>query len=283
MVCSNIPLDEFACFHPGIEDFRFGHHATIFGMGTPTQGVYFIRAGAVKMVRCDPSGDEHIVRVLIKGDIAGLESTFASHHEHAAVAVGDVHACRIAISDFLRLAAKYPTLQARLFEKSHAALIEAETWLAEFVGGSIPIRTRVARLLLHLRDGDANRIRRFYLDDMAAIIGSTQETVSRVIAAFMRQGLLMKDDDVGDGRYFRGDIAALTKIGKEGEVPMAGRNAKAQGEYRTPSVRADDAIGIQVGVGNKDIRQVRSAMARNRVLVSDAAMLGSIGALSKTG
>lgn len=231
MIFSDIAREELASFHTHIDDYSFGHNATIFDMGTSAQAVYCIRGGAVKMVRRAASGSERIVRVLKKGDLAGLEGAFADSHQHAAIAVGEVRACRIPIDVFLAMAEKHAVLQARLFKKSQAALRESETWLAEFVGSTVPMRTRVARLLLLLRDGDGDRIHRFCLDDMAAMIGSTRETISRAIADFTRQGLLLKDADA-PRRYFHGDIAALTQISQEDE-----RTAKTRVDDPPSSVR----------------------------------------------
>jgi CRP/FNR family transcriptional regulator, anaerobic regulatory protein len=216
MVCSDVTLDDLVDFHAGIDDFDYGHGATIFGMGAPTEAVYCIRGGAVKMVRFDPAGGERIVRVLKVGDVAGFESAFADSHEHAAIAVGEVRACRIPIAYFRRFVAEHASLQARLFEKSQAALREAETWLAELVGATTPARTRMARLLLRLRVGSGDRIHRFSVEDMAAIIGSTPETVSRIVSDFVRSGFLVKSGSGAASRHFRGDIAALEKVSQEG-------------------------------------------------------------------
>ncbi|MBI4986917.1 MAG: Crp/Fnr family transcriptional regulator [Rhodocyclales bacterium] len=215
MVCSDVTLDDLVDFHAGIDDFDYDHDATIFGMGEATEAVYCIRGGAVKMVRADPAVGGRIVRVLKKGDVAGLESAFAERYEHTAVAVGAVRACRIPIAYFRHFVAKHAGLQVRLFEKSQAALREAETWLAELVGGTIPARTRLARLLLRLRIGDGDRIHRFSVNDMATIIGTTPETVSRIVSEFVRQGLVVKGGNSIVSRHFRGDIAALEKISQE--------------------------------------------------------------------
>lgn len=216
MVCSDVTLDDLVDFHAGIDDFDYGHGATIFHMGAPTEAVYCIRAGAVKMVRYDPAGNEHIVRVLKVGDVAGFESAFADRYEHAAIAVGEVRACRIPITYFRRFVSQHSALQTRLLQKSQEALREAEAWLSELVGGTTPARTRMARLLLRLRVGSGDRIHRFSVDDMAAIIGSTPETVSRVVSEFVRAGFLVKGGSGAASRHFRGDIAALEKISQEG-------------------------------------------------------------------
>ena len=51
---------------------------------------------------------------------------------------------------------------------------------------------------------------------MAAILGITFETVSRVISEFGRLGILQKVYGGKSNSYFRGDIAALEKIAQEG-------------------------------------------------------------------
>jgi CRP-like cAMP-binding protein len=216
MVCSDVTLEDLVDFHAGIGDFDYGNGAALFDMGQPTEAVYCIRTGAVKMVTVDPAGGERIVRVLKTGDVAGLESAFAPTYGLSAVAVGEVRACRIPIAYFRHFVSKHAGLQVRLFEKSQAALREAETWLAQLVGGTTPVRTRLARLMLRLRVGADDRIHRFSVDDMAAIIGSTPESVSRIVSELVRKGVLVKGGSGAASRHFRGDIAALEKISQEG-------------------------------------------------------------------
>jgi len=216
MVCSEVTLDELIDFHTGIEDFDYGHGAPLFNMGAPTEGVYCIRHGAVKMVKYDPAGGQRIIRVLRKGDVAGIESAFGERYEHTAVAVGDVRACRVPIDYFRGFVAKHGNLQMRLLQTSHATLRETEDWLSELTVGNLPARTRMARLLLRLRvTDDGDRIHRFGVEDMAAILGITAETVSRVVSDFVREGILVKGGKSFATRYFRGDLPALEKIAGE--------------------------------------------------------------------
>lgn len=215
MVCSDVSLESLVDFHAGIDDFDFEPGATIFTLGTEADAVYCIRGGAVKMVHLEPSGTVRIVRVLKVGDVAGLESTFRRHYDYSALAIDRVRACRIPMPYFHKFIGSHPELQMRLMERSQAALSEAENWLAQMVGGSIPARVRVARLLLKLWTGNGDRILRFTGEDMASILGITFETVSRITSEFARMGILHKVPGK-EKRYFRGDIAALEKIAHEG-------------------------------------------------------------------
>lgn len=212
MVCSEVSLGDLVDFHAGIDDLNFETNATVFSEGTPTSAVYCIRSGAVKMVRTDSAGANRIVRVLRKGDIAGLESAFSDVYEHAAVAVSAVKACRIPISDFRRFVTTHQSLQTRLMQKSREVLRETEEWLADLVSGTIPARTRMARLLLRLRIDGTDHIHRIGIEDMAAIVGITPETVSRVVSDFVSRGFLEKVGGNSTHRNFRGDIAGLTDV-----------------------------------------------------------------------
>lgn len=212
MVCSEVTLENLIDFHAGIEDFDFEPGAHLFSMDTSADAVFCLRIGAVKMVHLEPGGGVRIVRVLLPGDVAGLESTFRANYDYAAIAIDRVRACRIPMAYFHKFIGSYPSLQLRLMERSQAALTEAETWLAQIVGGSTPARIRVARLLLKLRLDHGDRILRFPGEDMAAILGITFETVSRVTSEFARLGILHKGQGAAGKAYFRGDIAALEKI-----------------------------------------------------------------------
>ena len=216
MVCGDVSLDDLIDFHAGIDDFDFAPGTTLFAMETPADAVYCIRGGAVKMVHYEPSGVVRIVRVLKTGDVAGLEATFRERHEYSAIAVGTVRACRIPMPYFHKFIESHGSLQMRLMETSQAALSEAQNWLAQIVGGNIPARTRMARLLLKLRTGNSDRIIRFTGEDMAAILGITFETVSRLVSEFKRLGILQYIYGSKNTKYFRGDIAALEKIAQEG-------------------------------------------------------------------
>ena len=223
MVCSEVTLDELIGFHTGIEDFDYGHGAPLFEMGMPTEGVYCIRLGAVKMIKLDPVGGQRIVRVLKKGDIAGIESAFGERYEHTAVAVGAVRACRVPIEYFRGFVATHGNLQMRLLRMSQDTLRETESWLSDLAAGTLPVRTRMARLLLRLRvSSDNDRIHRLAIEDMAAILGIAAETVSRTISDLVRDEILVKGGKSYATRYFRGDLPALEKIARETQETRKG-------------------------------------------------------------
>jgi CRP-like cAMP-binding protein len=70
----------------------------------------------------------------------------------------------------------------------------------------------MARILLPLREGDNEYIHHLTNMDIASILGITKETVSRVLASFKLQGILMMDGGSCVAGCIRADIPALKII-----------------------------------------------------------------------
>lgn len=212
MVFSEVALDDVSGFHHHVDDYVFPAGVLLQGAGRPAEAVYCIKRGAVKLVKYDPNGGQRIVRLLKKGDVADLQWTVSAVAQHAAVAVGEVHACRIPMPFFTDFARRHPKLQLRLLQKSQEALREAELWLAQLLGGALSVRVKTARLLLRLRQDDGDRLYRLSNEEMGAILGVAHESVSRVVAEFLRLGILARAGADAGSRHLRGDIAALEDI-----------------------------------------------------------------------
>lgn len=212
MVCADVSDAELADLHTWIDDLHIEPGATLFSADCPANGVYCIRAGMVKLVRFANTGAQRIVRVVKRGDIVGMEAVFSSCFGHTAIAVGEVMACRFPTGKFRLMVEANAGLQRRLLEKSHQALREAETWLSELAGSTEQARERMARLLLRMREGDSNRIQRFSLEDIGAMLGITVETASRLLSELSRQGVLTKGQTGANRRFYSADIEALEQI-----------------------------------------------------------------------
>lgn len=212
MLCAAVALDDLLAPQAAVADLAFEAGAPLYHAGDAGQAVHLVRQGAIKLLRIDAAGNQRIVRVLRSGDIAGLEGLHGGACRHTAVAMTRAEICRLPIGQLHRFILRHPGLPMRLLEQAQGALEEADAWLADLVSGMVPGRVRLARLLLRLRMDTGDRIHRLSLVDFGAILGLTPETVSRVLAEFMDEGVLVK---VGKGmasRHFCGDIAALGRV-----------------------------------------------------------------------
>ena len=177
---------------------------------TEAREVWVLRTGAVKLLARSWDGSERIARVLKAGDVAGLEALLAGSYSHTVVTVGRVHACRVPLPAIEQLCLEQPSFQWNLMKKLQAALRETEQWLVDLASAGVSARVRMARLLLLLRDGESDSVYNFTREELGLMLGITLETASRIIAAFLREQLLRKNE--AGNRYYDADIAGLEKI-----------------------------------------------------------------------
>lgn len=205
-VAGGVPFDGHV-FEPG---------AVLYRGGEPADGLHFIVAGGVKLVCGDASGNERIVRIAHDGGVVGFDAMSGGACRHTAIALDEVRTCRIPVNLLPRLLARRPALQMQLLRQLQAALSETEAWIAELASGVAPARVRLARLLLRLRIGDGNRIRRLQLTEVGSILGQTPETVCRTLKVFEQDAVLRPQGARGAARHYLADIEALRRIAYEG-------------------------------------------------------------------
>ncbi|WP_231561739.1 Crp/Fnr family transcriptional regulator [Nitrosococcus oceani] len=96
-----------------------------------------------------------------------------------------------------------PDLCTPLMEEWHDQLRQAETWIVQFSTGTV--RSRLARLIIYLslwNSGEKiNTVRLLPGRELAAILGATPESISRVIARWKRQKFLQRLPEMGAETY----------------------------------------------------------------------------------
>ncbi|MDR1708907.1 MAG: Crp/Fnr family transcriptional regulator [Candidatus Accumulibacter sp.] len=183
---------------------------TLYRADSRADYLWVLRTGAVKLVASSWDGEPRIVRVLKPGDVAGIEGLLSGRYARSAVTVGLVRACRLPVPAIRRLCLEQAGFQWNLMQKWQAALRETEQWLVDMTNAGATARVRMARLLLHLRDGESNRILNFSREDLSLMLGTTVETASRIVAAFQRERLLVRR--APDTRFYDADIVRLEMV-----------------------------------------------------------------------
>jgi CRP-like cAMP-binding protein len=196
---------------------RFAARDVIYRQGESASLVYFIRSGLVKLVSYLVNGRARIVRLHGPGSLLGVSGLIDPVCEHTAVAIDDVEVECIPIRRLARLRVENPRLYALIAESWYNDLRDADTWITQFSTGSI--RARVARLVNHLssltgRAGQTGSVALLTCSEMAAVLGVTPESVSRVLAEFKRSDLL---HGIGQGSQecYRRDVPALEAIAED--------------------------------------------------------------------
>ena len=203
---SDLQQEDFALIHEPIEEIRFGAGEVMYRADEPAESAFTLREGLVKLVRYLPDGTQRIVRLLTRGDIAGLETVLDRRYEHTAIVLEPVEICRIPAGVLRRLNRETPRLHHQLMARWQKALSSADAWITELSTG--PAKQRVARLLIRQakncgRDG----LHLLGREDIGAMLGITTETASRVVAQFKREGVIR---EVGRGLY-QADLDGLRR------------------------------------------------------------------------
>lgn len=203
---ADLRQEDFALIHEPIDETRYDVGAVLYRTGEPAAAAFTLREGLVKLVRYLPDGTQRIVRLLTRGDVAGLETMLDKNYEHTAIVLEPVEACRIPTGVLRRLNRETPRLHRQLMARWQKALSTADAWITELSTG--PSRERVARLLL--RQAENGGQAGFHLlgrEDIGAMLGITTETASRVVARFKREGVIRE----ASGGICRADLAALRR------------------------------------------------------------------------
>ena len=210
MLFSELPDTAFSNLLQPIDHFLHPPGTVIYEVHTQKKFIYSIRRGMIKLVHFAQDGTSRIVRLLGSGSSIGLELLEgADSYHHTAIAITPVDLCKIPISTIRQIEAMHTTLYRHVGKQLQAQLDLADQWIVALGTGAA--KQRVAQLLLVLNEFFSDENGAFILlnrEDMAAMIGITVETVSRIIAEFKRQKILYKTN----GNLYKCDVTLLQEI-----------------------------------------------------------------------
>ncbi|MDR2876902.1 MAG: Crp/Fnr family transcriptional regulator [Chromatiales bacterium] len=204
---------ESSAFLHGAKRSSFSAREIIYREGEAADTVYAIRHGLVKLISYLPNGRGRIVRLYGKGIWVGLEGLLRRPYAHTAIAIDEVEVYRLPASTLRVMQRDDPSDYQHLMQKWHEHLVEADMWISDFSTGSV--RSRVARLINFLsrieEQLNSGEVKLLTCDEMAAILGVTPESVSRIIAEFKRGGVLRALDNASSELY-RCDAIELERV-----------------------------------------------------------------------
>lgn len=188
-------LDEL---HHWVKTIRYRKGEIIFLPGDPSDFVYFLHSGRVKLVYLDDSGKRLTLGICKPGELFGEMALVGERQRRLiAEALEDVELCIVASRDLLSFASAHPDLALRLTRAVGQRMIALENRLEDLVFKDVP--TRLARLLVRLAEeyGEAHEEGtllnvRLTHRDLADLIGSTRETTTTTLSQFNEQGLIGK-------------------------------------------------------------------------------------------
>ncbi|MEK5490102.1 Crp/Fnr family transcriptional regulator [Paenibacillus sp. FSL R7-0297] len=187
----------------------------IFSPGHSSANLWIVHRGSVKISRFSAAGKEQIVRILSPGDFTGELSLF-SHTilTSTAEALEPTEICLIQGKVISDLMLRTPQIAIKFLEKYTERIEMAEDKLEQLT--LYDVEQRLAKVLLEmLHDQQNDRLENNVLilpvskKDLAVMIGTTQESLSRKLALFQEQGWIKL---VGQRKIIIVDQASLNLI-----------------------------------------------------------------------
>ncbi len=148
--------------------------------------VYLVKKGRVTVL------DRGVASaVLAPGQVFGTSAFFgATTTDQRVVALEETVICEAPAGQFLAAMATHPRLAARMMTLLAKQIFELERTVERTA--TDPVSQRLADLLLRTakREGGRVEVRALAQADLARMIGASRESVSRLIAAWERDGIL---------------------------------------------------------------------------------------------
>ncbi len=182
--------DEVAAFARPI---RVARGQIVYAAGSDLRRLLVVNHGRIVMRHLTAEGREQVVRVLEEGDVVG-EASFVTGAmpDHEAVATAESELCTFDHADLAELVRLHPEIGVRMLQVVTGRLIRAEAMLAAFATSQVEARL-AAWLLDQPRVDDAGRlvvVLPMAKKDVASLLGTTPETLSRRLADLAREGVV---------------------------------------------------------------------------------------------
>lgn len=196
-----------------IKKFKKDHFILLENEGGDT--LFVIITGKVKVTVFSELGKEVIFSILEDGDFFGDMSLLDGNPRSASVvAVEDSEVRMIRRLDFIRILENHPSIALKLLEELTFRLRKADERIESLA--FLDVTGRVAGILLqlasekgvHLSDGVLIKSRPTH-QELANMIGTTRETVTRVLKQLERKNYIIisgKDITIIDPESFKSDL-----------------------------------------------------------------------------
>ncbi|MBP2241314.1 CRP/FNR family transcriptional regulator [Cytobacillus eiseniae] len=173
----------------------------VFMQGDPLDRVFFIHSGKIKIFKTDSSGREQIVSVLEAGEMFPHAGFFrqGNYPAHAEV-MEEAQLIAVPIDDFERILLANPILCIKLFKVLGEKIVDLQNRLEE----QILHNTYEQIIMLLLRLTRTNGIQQdscykitthFTNRELANMIGTSRETVSRTLNQLKKKEFLFTDEE----------------------------------------------------------------------------------------
>lgn len=189
----------------------------LYRAGDPFTHLHAIRSGDLKTSHVSTDGEEQIVGFHMAGELLGIDAIYDGHHHCNAIALEDSEVCTLPFAPLQELFMFMPRLLQHFHQLMAAEIAREQN--AIILLGSARTEQRVAAFVINLSSRyralgySSTRFRmRMSREEMGCYLGMTNESISRALSNFKRQGVLKVDHrelEILDAAALRESAAGL--------------------------------------------------------------------------
>ena len=188
----------------------------VYSENDDARGMYCLRTGSLALVKTDSDGNTAVIRMANAGETLGYRSFFAGDvHSTSAEAITPCQICYIPGHVLTKLVANNGQLGLSFL--THAARDMREVGETYLRISTAPVRTRLTYYLKTISDLHGDQVNGSFQiklplrrSDIANVIGTTPESLSRAIRKISDEGLATFDDQmviISDSAVFFSEFA----------------------------------------------------------------------------
>jgi CRP/FNR family transcriptional regulator len=196
-VFAELSAEQLEHIHRNIKERLYCRGAVIFFEGDAGEGFHYVKSGKVKIVKATDDGREHIIKLLIPGDIFAEVLLFNNQpYPATAIAVEDSTIGIIKNSDLERMILTNNLLALQLIKALSQRLLYAQQKIKNLALSDVLSRT--AETLLRLGrehgstgpNGEITVAMELTRQDLASLVGTTRETVTRTLGTLRKDKII---------------------------------------------------------------------------------------------
>ncbi|MES2759875.1 MAG: helix-turn-helix domain-containing protein [Pseudomonadota bacterium] len=209
---------------------RVARHASLYHEHDRFEMLYAVRYGQFKLLCRDSSGSQRVAQFYMPGDLVGLDAIATGRHRFRLMALENSEVCEIPYAAITKMMATEPAIQRRFLQSMSLALNEQHGRSSLLSLASLD--ERFASFLLQLgerysRLGYSQKSFRLSMTrgDIGSYLGTTVESVSRLISRFNAQGAVAisgRTVDLLDRNYLLSILSSEDRPDQAGKSNQGG-------------------------------------------------------------
>ena len=186
---AGLPLSALEQISSILKERSFLRAETLFSEGEPGQGLWLLRTGTVKLIKIDNEGREQLLKIVRPPEVFSEVVLFdGGPYPATAVATENVTVSILHNRDAEILLQEHPSLALHFLRVLSRRLRTAQERIR--ILSTTDVAQKLSAILVHLSDEQDTLTLTVSHQDLASMIGTARETVSRALRDLSEAGLL---------------------------------------------------------------------------------------------